>query len=82
MKLVPALAVSLIGCATLTAQQTELHEWKTTDGFSTDALFQSLDTERGEVTLLVPKTIPLRRLSRDSQNLLRPYIQKFARCTD
>lgn len=41
--------------------------WKTTDGKSVDAIYQSLDVETGDVTVLVPRTVALERLDAQSR---------------
>ncbi len=49
----------------------ELQKWHSKDGHTIDAMFFKLDEQQGTVTVLVPKVVPLDKLSAESLELAR-----------
>ncbi len=52
-------------------QAQQLHRWQSKDGHATEAAFYAFDEEKGTVTILLPKVVPLDKLHSDSIELAK-----------
>ncbi len=68
---VVAFAFFLLSLHTGKIQAQQLHRWQSKDGHATEAAFYAFDEEKGTVTILLPKVVPLDKLHSDSIELAK-----------